>query len=213
LPTSGTTLRPTSKESWFIVVPSLAVVIFVASAIHHLYFDRANLCDLGSFTRFEFSAIGRVYDANGQPLIEFAREYRQLSSYEDIPPIVRDAILAAEAKRSSRTTWRDTRAFPIAVMGKTGTTKDFKDALFVGSIYGTGGVTVAVRIGFDDGQSLGPKETGGRVALPVFQEVMLRMYGDQLAGPVPSFPPQMEQRITQYLQGGVPAPVAGTRRL
>jgi hypothetical protein len=48
------------------------------------------------------------------------------------------------------------------------------------------------------------------VALPVFQEVMLRMYGDRLAGPVPSFPLQMEQRITQYLQGDVPAPVAGT---
>jgi penicillin-binding protein 1A len=101
----------------------------------------------------------------------------------------------------------DSRAFPIAVMGKTGTTNDFKDALFVGSTYGAGGVTVAVRIGFDDGQSLGSKETGGRVALPVFQEVMLRMYRDQLAGPVPSFPPQMEQRITRYLQGDVPAPV------
>jgi penicillin-binding protein 1A len=104
----------------------------------------------------------------------------------------------------------DSRAFPIAVMGKTGTTNEFKDALFVGSTYGAGGVTVAVRIGFDDGQSLGSKETGGRVALPVFQEVMLRMYRDQLAGPAPSFPPQMEQRITRYLQGDVPAPVVDT---
>jgi penicillin-binding protein 1A len=94
----------------------------------------------------------------------------------------------------------DSRAFPIAVMGKTGTTNEFKDALFVGSTYGADGVTVAVRIGFDDGHSLGPRETGGRVALPVFQEVMLRLYGDRIAGPVPSFPPQMEHRITQYLQ-------------
>jgi penicillin-binding protein 1A len=99
----------------------------------------------------------------------------------------------------------DSRAFPIAVMGKTGTTNDFKDALFVGSTYGADGVTVAVRIGFDDGHSLGSKETGGRVALPVFQEVMLRIYHDQIAGPVPSFPLQMEQRITQYLQGDAPA--------
>jgi len=94
----------------------------------------------------------------------------------------------------------DSRAFPIAVMGKTGTTNEFKDALFVGSTYGADGVTVAVRIGFDDSHSLGSRETGGRVALPVFQEVMLRMYRDRLAGPVPPFPPQMEQRITQYLQ-------------
>ena len=32
-------------------------------------------------------------------------------------------------------------AFPIAVMGKTGTTNDFRDALFVGSTYGIKGIT------------------------------------------------------------------------
>jgi len=101
----------------------------------------------------------------------------------------------------------DSSAFPIAVMGKTGTTNDFKDALFVGSTYGADGVTVAVRIGFDDGHSLGLKETGSRVALPVFQEVMLRIYHDQIVGPAPSFPFQMEQRITRYLQRDAPAPV------
>lgn len=98
----------------------------------------------------------------------------------------------------------DARVFPIAVMGKTGTTSNFKDALFVGSTYGVDGVTVAVRIGFDDGQSLGARETGGRVALPVFRDVMLGMYHDQIVGPAPLFPPQMEQRITRYLQDDVP---------
>jgi penicillin-binding protein 1A len=98
----------------------------------------------------------------------------------------------------------DSRAFPIAVMGKTGTTSEFRDALFVGSTYGVDGVTVAVRIGFDDNRSLGSNETGGRVALPVFEELMLRVYRDKIAGPVPSFPPQMEQRITHYLEGDAP---------
>jgi penicillin-binding protein 1A len=91
------------------------------------------------------------------------------------------------------------RRFPIPVMGKTGTTNDFRDALFVGSTYGVDGVTVAVRIGFDDNRPLGAGETGGRVALPVFQELMLKMYSDELAGPVPAFPVQMERRITGYL--------------
>jgi penicillin-binding protein 1A len=91
--------------------------------------------------------------------------------------------------------------FPIPVMGKTGTTNGFKDALFVGSTYGVDGITVAVRIGFDDSRSLGLKETGGRVALPVFQELMLKVYGDQIVGPAPSFPPQMEESISRYLQG------------
>ena len=51
--------------------------------------------------------------------------------------------------------------FPVPVMGKTGTTSDFRDALFVGSTYGVKGITVAVRIGFDDNRPLGVRETGG----------------------------------------------------
>ena len=101
----------------------------------------------------------------------------------------------------------DSGAFPIPVMGKTGTTNNFKDALFVGSTYGVDGITVAVRIGFDDNRSLGPREAGGRVALPVFQELMLKVYGDQLVGPAPSFPSEMEERITMYLQGDGTEPV------
>jgi membrane peptidoglycan carboxypeptidase len=66
--------------------------------------------------------------------------------------------------------------FPIAVMGKTGTTNEFRDAIFVGSTYGPNGITAAIRIGFDDNRSLGSRETGGRLALPVFQELGRRMY-------------------------------------
>jgi penicillin-binding protein 1A len=95
----------------------------------------------------------------------------------------------------------DSRDFPIAVMGKTGTTNEFRDALFVGSTYGPEGITVAVRIGFDDNRSLGAKETGARVALPVFKEIMLRVYGDKLAGPVPEFPARIERNISDYLAG------------
>jgi penicillin-binding protein 1A len=99
----------------------------------------------------------------------------------------------------------DSRGFPIAVMGKTGTTNEFNDAVFVGSTYGAGGITVAVRIGFDDNRSLGPRETGGRVALPVFREVMLKVYGEGIVGAAPAFPNQMELRITRSLQADDPA--------
>lgn len=102
--------------------------------------------------------------------------------------------------------------FPIAVMGKTGTTNDFRDALFVGATFGPAGITVAVRIGFDDNRSLGSGETGGRVALPVFREVMAKVYGDgaDILGPAPSFPVGMERRITAYLRqiGARPAATA-----
>jgi membrane carboxypeptidase/penicillin-binding protein len=50
-------------------------------------------------------------------------------------------------------------------MGKTGTSNEFREALFAGSTFGPDGITVAVRFGFDNNRSLGPRETGGRVAL------------------------------------------------
>ena len=84
------------------------------------------------------------------------------------------------------------RGFPIAVMGKTGTTNEFRDAIFVGSTYGPDGITAAVRIGFDDNRSLGSRETGGRLALPVFQELMLGVYRDKIVGAAPAFPARME---------------------
>ena len=104
------------------------------------------------------------------------------------------------------------REFAIPVMGKTGTTSDFRDALFVGSTYGPQGITVAVRIGFDDNRTLGEKETGGRTALPIFREIMVRVYRDALAGTVPLFPREMEDRIDAYLatstEPAVAAPIA-----
>jgi penicillin-binding protein 1A len=97
----------------------------------------------------------------------------------------------------------DASSFPIPVMGKTGTTNSYRDALFVGSTYGPDGITVAVRIGFDDNRTLGGMETGGRAALPVFREVMLKIYQAKLVGPVPSFPSDIENDITEYLSGKV----------
>jgi penicillin-binding protein 1A len=98
----------------------------------------------------------------------------------------------------------DSHAFPIPVMGKTGTTNSYRDALFVGSTFGPNGITVAVRIGFDDNRSLGAKETGALAALPVFREIMLKVYQDKLAGPVPVFPADIESNIDAYLNGDLP---------
>ncbi|HEY6615344.1 MAG TPA: transglycosylase domain-containing protein, partial [Vicinamibacterales bacterium] len=100
------------------------------------------------------------------------------------------------------------RGFPIAVMGKTGTTSDFRDAIFVGSTYGPDGITAAVRIGFDDNRSLGSSETGSRLALPVFQELMIGVYREQIVGAAPVFPASMEDRITASLLP--PTPPAAT---
>ena len=83
---------------YLVIATTVITAALVAVGFHHVYFDRTNLPDIGPITRFAFPTIGHIYDANGQSLIELAREYRQIIKYEDIPPIVRDAILAAEDK-------------------------------------------------------------------------------------------------------------------
>ncbi len=95
----------------------------------------------------------------------------------------------------------DSHFFPIPVMGKTGTTNNYRDALFVGSTFGPNGITVAVRIGFDDNRSLGRKETGALAALPLFREIILKVYQEKLLGPAPRFPVEMEDNIDAYLRG------------
>jgi membrane carboxypeptidase/penicillin-binding protein len=72
--------------------------VLAAGGFYYVYLDRNSLPDLEGFTRFEFPTIGHIYDARGQTLKEMAAESRQITRYEEIPPIVRHAILAAEDK-------------------------------------------------------------------------------------------------------------------
>ena len=143
--------------------------------------------------------IDRVTGASGEVLYEAARTALEFDSshltliQEGLRGVIRIPGGTADSLYG--------RDFPIPVMGKTGTTSDFRDALFVGSTYGPQGVTVAVRIGFDDNRTLGDKETGGRAALPIFREIMLLTYQQELVGSAPSFPRAIENGIDQYLQG------------
>jgi penicillin-binding protein 1A len=93
----------------------------------------------------------------------------------------------------------DAKSFGVAVMGKTGTSSEFKDALFVGSTFGPRGITVAVWIGFDDAGPLGEKESGAKAALPVFRELVGRIYQQGLLGPAPRFPSTLEHGIDTFL--------------
>jgi penicillin-binding protein 1A len=65
--------------------------------------------------------------------------------------------------------------------GKTGTTNDFTDAWFVGF---TPSITTAVWVGFDGRKSLGDKESGAVVALPIWIRFMEQVLKDK---PVENF--------------------------
>ena len=141
--------------------------------------------------------IERVTDASGEVLYEASRSVAKIGS-PDLSLIqegLRGVVRLPEGTAHSL----DNRDLPVPVMGKTGTTSDFRDALFVGSTYGTAGVTGGGQVGFDDNRALGEQETGGRTALPIFREIMLRVYERRLVGPVPSFPREIEERIDRYV--------------
>ena len=66
-------------------------------------------------------------------------------------------------------TGRQARILGRAVAGKTGTTNDYKDALFIGF---SPSMIAGVWVGQDGGGSLGEKETGARAALPIWIDFM-----------------------------------------
>jgi penicillin-binding protein 1A len=146
--------------------------------------------------------VARVTDASGSLLYEAPstrKDLRTTGLTSAEIAAIQEGLRGVVRLPSGTAHALDSRDFPIPVMGKTGTTSEFRDALFVGSTYGPRGITVAVRIGFDDNSAMGEKETGGRTALPIFREIMLRIYKDKLLGPVPQFPRKIEDGIDGYL--------------
>ncbi len=168
--------------------------------------SEVNLLELGNAYRAIASGlrarpyvIDRVTAADGEAL------FRHTSAVRPVDPSLPLAVIQEGLRgvvRLTRGTAHslDGPGFPIPVMGKTGTTSDFRDALFVGSTYGPEGITVAVRVGFDDNRELGRSETGGRTALPVFRDIVRRAYEQKLVGPVPQFPEVMEDAIASYIE-------------
>ena len=104
-------MRCASRSCPWRCLPLLAA----AGLVHHVYFDRSGLPDLEPFIRFEPPTIGEVYDARGKVLIELAREYRRVVSYDEVPLILRQAILAAEDKNFFSHSGVDYRALPRVV--------------------------------------------------------------------------------------------------
>jgi penicillin-binding protein 1A len=72
------------------------------------------------------------------------------------------------------TAWK-ARELGRPAAGKTGTTNDYCDAWFIGY---TPGLVAGVWVGYDDHRSIGTKETGARVALPIWLEFMKKAFSN-----------------------------------
>jgi len=123
---------------------------------------------------------------------------------DDFPPEVTDVVpapvarLMVSALREVFNSGTAEHAKPFAakypVAGKTGTTNDFTDAWFIGF---TPSLTCGVYVGFDDHRTLGNKEEGARVALPIWQEFMGEVLKDK---PVEDFPHSPLLRSPEQVQ-------------
>jgi penicillin-binding protein 1A len=91
---------------------------------------------------------------------------------------------------------------PLA--GKTGTTDDYRDAIFVGF---SPDLVVGVRIGFDDNRSLGEGEAGGSLAAPIFTEFMEKAL--ELQPAIPFRIPPGVRLVKVNATTGAPSPGGG----
>ncbi len=108
--------------------------------------------------------IRSVTDAQGQIL-----EFHESTKHEVLPKPVAYLMSNLLQDVVQHGTGQRAKALNRPVAGKTGTTNDFTDAWFVGF---SPNLAVGVWVGFDDRRSLGDREAGARVALPVWVDFM-----------------------------------------
>jgi penicillin-binding protein 1A len=129
--------------------------------------------------------IERIQDRHGRTILRRDErpcpECRQIA-YDGLPPpaLPDDRAQVVDPRHAyqivsmlegvvERGTATAARAIGKPLAGKTGTTNDHRDAWFIGF---TPDLAVGVFIGHDQPRPLGPRATGGSVALPVFVDFM-----------------------------------------
>ncbi len=125
--------------------------------------------------------VDRVADYDGRLIDEFRPEVTDV-----IPAPIARLMVSMLREDIDYPTGTAVRARALAARynlgGKTGTTNDFTDAWFIGF---SPGLTAGVWVGFDDHRTLGDKEEGSHVALPIWMQFMGEALKDR---PVEHFP-------------------------
>ncbi|MFP4624370.1 MAG: penicillin-binding protein 1A, partial [Gemmatimonadota bacterium] len=132
--------------------------------------------------RVEPGLIQRVEDREGTVLWQASRPTRQAL---DAGVAFLTLTLLEEVVNSGTASAIRSRGFWMPAAGKTGTTNEGKDAWFVGL---TPDLAASVWLGFDQPRPIMPGASGGRLAAPVWAEIMERAYQERPA-PAPWIPP------------------------
>jgi penicillin-binding protein 1A len=108
--------------------------------------------------------VRRVTTADGLPLNEATPQVSEVISAKIARTMM---VMLKEVTHSGTAAAAASLNHPLG--GKTGTTSDFTNAWFIGF---SPSVTCGVWTGYDNRQSLGDKESGARVALPIWMDFM-----------------------------------------
>jgi penicillin-binding protein 1A len=108
--------------------------------------------------------ITEITDAQGQVL-----EHSEPALAQAIPATTAYMITSMLQDVVERGTGTRAKGLAQPTAGKTGTTNDLNDAWFVGY---TPQLLAAVWLGFDNKRPIGPKETGGKIAAPIWKAFM-----------------------------------------
>ena len=98
---------------------------------------------------------------------------------------------------TTRGTAKSLNELDLSIAGKTGTTNDNMDAWFLGF---SPEYAVGVFVGYDVPKPLGDKETGGKVAAPIFAEFMKKALDKRENRPF-LVPEDIEMIKIDYLSG------------
>lgn len=126
------------------------------------------------------------------PILEIHNPNEPLTSPEvayQVHSLLEGAVLRGTARKVS--------ALGPYIAGKTGTTNDSKDSWFVGY---NDKVIIAVYVGFDEPQSLGDREYGATLAMPIFMKTMEEVLKSYPSGPF-NIPSGIKQVSVNYYTG------------
>jgi penicillin-binding protein 1A len=140
--------------------------------------------------------IDRIQDRRGRTIYNADKrkcvKCEQISYLSDQVPKIKDnfeQIISPETAYQmismlegvvQRGTGRKLKHLNLNLAGKTGTTNNNTDTWFIGF---TSKLVVGIYVGFDEPDSLGRYETGGKTAMPIFKKFILNSISKQEATP------------------------------
>ena len=107
-------------------------------------------------------SISKIEDSDGTIVDENFPKVREV-----LKPEVAYVMTSLMRWVVERGTGKKVGELKMPIAGKTGTTNDFKDAWFVGFLPD---LAAGVFVGYDDNREIGYKETGGKVAAPIWKD-------------------------------------------